>query len=229
MSLSGETEFYDGFAAEWDGQFTNLAGKNLRFRKLGFIRRCLRDVRGVCLDVGCATGFFTSRTGRSDLRVVGVDVSRGMVEYSSRKFPDLEFVVCSAETLSQKFRGVDGVFMIGVYTAEGSDVLLRECWEALRVGGKLIISTGNARNPYLRFLYDRFYPDLPARVSLVEELEEKLREHGFKVCSRRVYHMIPMNVPDWLFGFVKRVEGLLDRTFLVRWFGSIVAVEAVKI
>jgi len=229
MVLLKEKKYYDGFAEYWDRQFTSRAGRNFRNRKLLFLRECLDRVEGVALDVGCATGFFTSRLGDDKRVVVGVDMSEGMVRYAGDKHPDTRFVVCPAELLSTKFGDVDCIFMMGVFTLDSAAVLLGECRKVLREGGKLVVITGNGLNFYLRFIYNLLYPTLPARLSTVNSLESTLARYGFRVTRRKVFHLVPFMVPDWLFGVCKFVEGKLEGSFLVSFLGSIIGVESVKV
>jgi len=229
MGLLKEKKYYDGFAEYWDKQFTSKAGRNFRDRKLCFLDDCLKDMSGTCLDVGCATGHFTSRIDNPDLTVVGVDMSSGMIAYARNKYPEHRFVVCPVDKLSTKFSGVDCVFMMGLITMESANVVLGECYKTLRSGGKLVIVTGNGYNFYLRFIHDLLSPDLPARVSRLRELELLLNKNGFRVIRTSVFHLVPFRVPDFLFGVAKFIESKVEKTFLVSSLGTIVGVEAVKV
>lgn len=227
--LLKEKKYYDNFAEYWDNQFTSLAGRNFRNRKLEFLNDCLKDQKGLCLDVGCATGHFTNKIVNPKLEVVGVDMSQGMIEYAKAKHPNNRFVVCPMQKLSSKFSDVDCIFMMGVFTLEDTNIILSECYKTLRSRGKLVIVSGNRRNFYLRFVFDLLHPSLPSRTVNMDQLETLLGYYGFRVVGHKVFHLIPYFIPDFLFRIAKLIEKRLEWSFFVSCLGSIVGVEAIKL
>lgn len=54
---------------------------------------------GPVLDVGCGPGQVSAHLAARGVAVSGVDLSPRMVEHARRRYPDLEFAVCSATEL----------------------------------------------------------------------------------------------------------------------------------
>ena len=228
MSKKSEKQYYDKFATKWDSQFVSKAGQNFRNRKLTFLNEYLKDVKGVVLDVGCATGYFTSRIVNKNLKMIGVDMSEGMVEYARKKYPNLNFVVCKIQELSSKFKDVDCIFMLGVFSDKNSRAALCECSKVLKRNGKLIIGVGNGDNFYLKFIHNLFHRIDPARSITLNQLEIQLKEYKFVLTKRKIFHLVPYYIPDFLFSFVKALESRIEKTFFIRSLGSIIGIEAVK-
>ena len=228
MNEKSEEQFYDNFATNWDSQFMNKSGQNFRNRKLTFLEESLKDNEGVCLDIGCATGHFTSRITSKNLKMIGVDMSEGMIEHAQKKYPNLNFVVCKMQELSSKFKDIDCIFMMGVLSNKNSRIILRECNKVLKRNGKLVIVVGNGDNFYLNFIHDLFHKTNPARLITLNQLEIQLKEYNFMLIKRKIFHLIPYYIPDFLFPFIKILESRIEKTFLIRSLGSIIGIEAVK-
>jgi len=228
LSKKSEKLLYDCFATRWDSQFTSEAGRNFRNRKLTFLDECLKNDKGVCLDVGCATGHFTGRITNKNLKMIGVDMSEGMVEYARKKYPNLKFVVCRTQELSSKFGDIDCIFMMGVLSDKNSRAVLYECKKVLKRNGKLIIIVGNGNNFYLRFIHNLFHRIDPARLITLNQLENQLKEYNFVLTKIKIFHLVPYYIPDFLFSFFKVLETRIEKTFFIRSLGSIIGIEAVK-
>ena len=73
----------DRYGDEWHGQPAPLDLQQLVQRWFG---------PGRCADVGCGAGRDTAWLASQGYEVVGFDVSRGLLEYARRRYPDLSFV-----------------------------------------------------------------------------------------------------------------------------------------
>jgi ubiquinone/menaquinone biosynthesis C-methylase UbiE len=228
MNEKLEKQFYNKIVTKWDFKFTNKAGRNFRNRKLTFLNECLSGNKGICLDVGCATGYFTNHITNKKLKVIGVDMSEGMIKYARKKYPNLSFVVCKVQNLSVKFKDVDCIFLMGVFSDKNSQVVLRECSKVLKRNGKLVITVGNKNNFYLKFIHNLFHRIDPARVVGLNELEKQLKEYNFILTKRKVFHLVPYYTPDFFFPFVKNLENSIEKSVLGKNLGSIIGIEAIK-
>jgi SAM-dependent methyltransferase len=72
--------------------------------RVEFIRSFLASIQGQlslqsALDVGCGVGYFSGFLRELGLEVVGIDGRNENVEEAKRRFPDIRFFACVAETL----------------------------------------------------------------------------------------------------------------------------------
>jgi len=112
------------------------------------------------LDLGVGGGRTTPYLSKVASRYVGVDYSEPMVRACRRKFPNLDFRLADASSLSA-FR--DASFNAVVFSFNGLDSLvptekrsrcIQECWRVLRAGGVLVFSSHNPRSILVRADWD---------------------------------------------------------------------------
>lgn len=96
-------EYYSAISAGYD----ELYGEE-QSAKLGEVLKLLRfEGDDVVLDVGCGYGLITKHIGEGVGRIVGIDISREMVERGRRS--GIEFLICDAENLPFRQRVFDKV------------------------------------------------------------------------------------------------------------------------
>lgn len=128
----GHTSF-DGVSEEYGGK--SLVQQAAARRLISML--ALRGDESV-LDVGCGPGHITRLLANATLgRVVGVDVSQGMIETARATYPGLEFIRVAAEDLDfhQEFDDVFCNSTMQWFT--DADRAVRAMWEALKPGGTL--------------------------------------------------------------------------------------------
>lgn len=86
----------------------------------GAIRRFLGNLKGkLVLEVGCGTGHLIERYRKDDLfeglRIVGTDLSPGMIEQALKRNPQTFFVLMSATDLPFRDEVFDKAYSWGVY------------------------------------------------------------------------------------------------------------------
>lgn len=93
------------------------------------------------LDLGSGPGFFANEFARKGASVVGVELSKELVEESKKKYPALEFHAGSAEDLSfVKTATVDKMAAILAFqNMDNLHKVIKECARAIKAGGKLFI------------------------------------------------------------------------------------------
>jgi SAM-dependent methyltransferase len=187
---------FDAYAARYD-EALNEGLSVVGERKEYFARERLRWVRtrlaqrgirrgGTVLDFGCGTGastpFFFDELGAS--RVVGVDVSDGLLDLARRTFgsdPRSEFARIDAGPRAGEF---DLAFVNGVFhhvpPAERS-AALAWVFEALRPGGIFAFWENNPWNPGTRYIMRRVSFDEGAITITPPEARGLLRAAGFAV------------------------------------------------
>ncbi|MHA2213988.1 MAG: class I SAM-dependent methyltransferase, partial [Candidatus Thorarchaeota archaeon] len=137
------------------------------------------------LDVGCGTGnnavLFRASTKS---RVIGIDLSRGMLEHAASKTRSVEFINCPADRLPFERDRFDLVFMTEVIH-HLDEVLpaLCEVYRVLRHGGRLCVVTQSHRQIEDR-MTSRFFPSTTRvdkeRYPDIDVIEELMQEAGFE-------------------------------------------------
>jgi len=92
------------------------------------------------LDAGCGNGVLASSLAACGFAVTGMDGDAGGIEIASRKFPGIRFKVGNfADAPAETFDCVVSTEVIEHLYAPHE--LVRYCWDALKPGGTLVIST----------------------------------------------------------------------------------------
>jgi SAM-dependent methyltransferase len=113
------------------------------------------------LDLGCGSGDLTVLLALAGARVIGVDLSPGMVDVARRRVqsfvPDAEaeFAAAPAEQLPLGDGSVDVI--LGRFILHHLDVprAAKECARVLAPGGQALFVENSGRNPLLMFARDR--------------------------------------------------------------------------
>src|SRR5262245_20690688 len=93
------------------------------------------------LDVATGSGALAAEAARRGARVVGVDLSPGMLEVARRRHPGVDFRVGEVEHLRLADREVDAItcaFGIGHFPYP--EAAVAECLRTLKVGGRIALS-----------------------------------------------------------------------------------------
>jgi len=111
--------------------------------------------RGKIIDVGCGDGYITSQILKKFKEVAGEDISKEAIKIAKKKNPKISLVVATCTNLPFSDNSFDTV--VASETLEhvnynDGKMLLKEARRILKPQGKLIISTPNLSNPYMKFL-----------------------------------------------------------------------------
>lgn len=163
-ALAAETATFDVYAAAYDAIVdgsVNFTGKDLAFytaakayhlRRLGeTLARPLSEC--AVLDVGCGVGHLDQLLAPHVGRLVGVDVSPGMVEQAARRNPGSEFATYSGGRLPFEDGSFDLAFAVCVMhhvEPRQWDAFVAEMWRAVRPGGAVAVIEHNPINPLTR-------------------------------------------------------------------------------
>lgn len=107
------------------------------------------------IDMGCGAGRVTNYLAQWTPHVTGIDFARPMIEYCTRVYPHVAFVLCDARDLSP-FAAAS--FDVATFTFNGMDTLshesrleaLAEIRRVLSAGGLFIFSAHNRRYRHAR-------------------------------------------------------------------------------
>lgn len=101
---------------------------------------------GRLFDVGCGDGEFLDRMRRRGWAGAGIDFDGAAVVSGKEKY-GLDLVCGDFQSATIKGKGYDAVTMSHVIEhVTDPDATLKRCWELLRKGGRLTVTTPNARS-----------------------------------------------------------------------------------
>jgi ubiquinone/menaquinone biosynthesis C-methylase UbiE len=158
----------------------------------------------IVLDVGCGTGNNTILVLRAlSSRVIGIDISAGMLEKARAKAPALELVKATADDLPFSPSLFDFVFMTEViHHLSDFKAALREMFRVLRPGSSSCIVTQSHKQIQNR-MTSRFFPGSATvdkkRYPDIGKIEAAMKGVGFARVSSRQYSFTPVVLgPDYL-------------------------------
>lgn len=139
------TTMFDSIAPTYDRANTLMtAGQDGRWRRAA-VRAARLDRGGVALDVACGTGKLTADLAAAvgpEGRVVGVDLSPGMLDEARRAFgslPGVEFVLGNALALPVADASFDAATIaFGLRNLSSFEDGFRELARAVRSGGRVV-------------------------------------------------------------------------------------------
>ncbi|MEV6343630.1 class I SAM-dependent methyltransferase [Actinoplanes sp. NPDC051851] len=150
------------------------------------------------LDLGCGTGVPTAKTlTEAGHRVVGVDISEGMLRLAREQVPAAEFVHANVAELPDDFgtfEAVTAFFSLLMLSKADIERTLDKVTHWLTPGGHLAIGMVNfdADSLPIEFL------GVPVTVSgyLEPDLAAVLESHGLKIISIETVTFTPANEPE---------------------------------
>lgn len=164
-------EMFDGVAKGYDRTNTVLSfGRDRAWRRETRAALALHPGELV-LDVAAGTGVSTEELGRSGARVVGLDLSLGMLDVGRQARPEVMLVAGDALALPFADAAFDAVTIsFGLRNVVDLDGALLELARVTRPGGRLVICEFSQpvlaplRTAYLGYLM-RALPEVARRVS----------------------------------------------------------------
>jgi len=136
----GSIKYYNATANSYNQQY-----REEQYRKYEAALDALRIVKkDSILDVGCGTGMFIKKTSKEADLVIGVDISRRMVELANKKCKNLKNVllICGdADHLSLKERIIDKAFSFTLLqNISDPRQMIREIIRVTKADSKIILS-----------------------------------------------------------------------------------------
>ncbi|HYC34426.1 MAG TPA: class I SAM-dependent methyltransferase [Candidatus Paceibacterota bacterium] len=137
------------------------------------------------LDAGCGSGRDSKELHKGGAKVIGIDISKGMLKIAQRDNPDIEFVHGDITNMPFEDNRFDGVWaqasLVHMETIEEAKQALKEFYRVLKPGGHANINVkmkvGNQDAAVIKdtlLNHDRFF-----RFYDPDELAKYLEETGF--------------------------------------------------
>lgn len=196
------------------------------------------------LEYGCGTGrtleLFLEITGKSNKKIIGVDLTPETIEVISKKYPNYFFYTIKENTISQlKDSEVAGCYLVNVlHHARDHKKIFEEINRILSKDGKFFIQDLSSNNPIIRlgrwafgymprFVKSRFADDLSIDGDIPEKYSvdlmltiQLLEESGFEIVKID-YSGLFVFVFEWF----DRVLGLSRITLFSRFFQLLMRIE----
>ncbi|MFH0714911.1 MAG: class I SAM-dependent methyltransferase [Candidatus Diapherotrites archaeon] len=135
------------------------------------------------LDAGCGPGNAAKRFAEKGHKVVGIDLSKKMIEFAKKKVKNAEFFVMDVENISleEKFDAVWAAFVLLHLPREKHQKVLEKFSHLLKADGILYLGLIEGEGETIMAEpYNRKYKQYFVRVSKTE-IEQKLARAGFEV------------------------------------------------
>lgn len=104
--------------------------------------------RGHILDLGCGPGLYTERLAKIGYAVTGIDFNKKAIEYAASRNNEIHYIE-GDYILDFPHGRYDAIIMIycdmGTHSDQDRDVLLKNCYQSLEKGGKLIFDVFNEK------------------------------------------------------------------------------------
>ena len=161
----------------------------------------------VFLDLGCGTGNYTAALQEAAKSVIGMDISKGMIEQSQAKFPEIHFICGDVTNLPFDSETFDGSFAIQLlHHLKKKEIFLKEAHRVLQEGGCLAIHSCSHKQIRSFWFYHYFSKGLEVDLARIPDSDEIIllfertgfSNIGIEVCYQDevVTHETPQNYLD---------------------------------
>jgi ubiquinone/menaquinone biosynthesis C-methylase UbiE len=143
---------FDSWPETYDRWFTTPIGALIKKVEGEVLLDFLKPARGeTILDAGCGTGVFTRDICACGAKVIGIDLSRPMLEQAGQKIPAPLFQAAAADLLNLPFHAnrFDKTMSVTAveFIAEAQRAFA-ELFRVTRPGGAIVVATLNALSPW---------------------------------------------------------------------------------
>lgn len=239
QNKKSEADFFDQFRDEGYDVFTESGYDRI----LQEFKRLVNPQPGeVVFDLGCGTGAFSERLFRQGLRVRGIDISEGCIEFAKRQNPKIDFQVADVENLNSPDASVDIVVFSGtIHHFFNLRPSLKEAYRVLGPKGRIFSYDPNVANPAMWLYRDKRSPLYSSKGVTEnehplsrEEITTALQSCGFSDIqsfgiSGVGFKYVESKTAQAVLPLYNLFDAILDKTFLARKIGAFLISYARKI
>lgn len=177
------------------------------------------------LDLGCGDGTYTLEFETLGVKeVVGVDPASAAIEAANAK--------ARKQGIDARVRfEVGNIYALEAYLVNNrfDCIVLRGVLHHLpdparaiaglaSFNGTIVVLEPNGNNPVLKLLekYSHYHIEHEERSFAPAQICSWLTDAGFRVCSNKVFNLVPMFCPDWMVKVLSMVGPFVERLPLVR-------------
>ena len=138
------TESYSNYAEQWARRMRSGKNKAHEYLEKPAMYGKLPDLTDLSvLCIGCGTGEECEHLkSLAAKRVVGIDISEGLIEYAKKSYSDLEFHVMDMEKLDFPLESFDFVYSsLVMHYVDSWDKTLNSISKILKTDGRFLFST----------------------------------------------------------------------------------------
>lgn len=211
-------EFYDKTAHIYDKRHKSPTTEVMR----RYERKILKFANGFILDLGCGTGYYLKKFSR----IVGVDISKGMLNQAKKTKKPVVFG--RAENLPFKDRTFDTVLCIfSVLNLADREKTVQEIYRVLKPKGMVLVSVASVYDRGYGFLEKFFFSpktfpktktfriygnSLKMSLFTKKEFISLFTKNGFRL--KKFYGIFILQNPKWNvlkgFGWKEKIKIFLD-------------------
>lgn len=166
--------------------------------KINIAKKLLKELNFKnCLDVGCASGYMVSEIAKAylDRKYFGIDVYDKAIEYAKSMYPDIKFLVASADKLPFPSSSFDLIICYEtIEHVENPRATLKELRRVLDEDGRLILAmdSGSFLFRIIWFIWEhtkgRVWQGAHLHPFQHNKLERLLSLSGFKIDKKIFSH-----------------------------------------
>jgi ubiquinone/menaquinone biosynthesis C-methylase UbiE len=144
--MSDTKEYFDKVADQWDTMRRQFFGEGVRRAAIA-----AAEVKPgmIVADVGTGTGFLAEAAVNAGARVIGIDISDGMLAQVSSRLASRNFEARLGDTAALPLADGEADAVLGnmvLHHAEDPPAAIREMARALKPGGRLVITDADTHS-----------------------------------------------------------------------------------
>ena len=215
----------------WTTPAGNLRGER---RVDEILKRLGLDNKLKILEIGCGTGFFSSKFKKRGIEPICLDISMDLLNHAKNKGSNLNFIQADAENLPFKDNTFDAIIVISVLHHLDIKVALTAFKNALKKDGLIIFSEPNMLNPQI-FLQKnipflkKMAGDTPTETAFFRwSLKKPLKKLGFSRIEIKPFDFMHPAIPIGLISLFKPITELFEKIPVIKELSGSLIIFAKK-